>query len=57
MSVIHCATCKKIWKWKELILANFGMLNMKMTLKTENRFWFSSYRGDLVRMRYCSADK
>lgn len=48
---------QNIQKQKYLFLFNFGVLNMKMTLKIENWLWFASYGRDLIRGSYCSADE
>jgi len=48
---------QNIQKQKYLFLFNFGVLNMKMTLKIENWFWFASYGRDLLRASCCPADE
>jgi hypothetical protein len=54
-SITLCST-QKITETRIPIVANFGMMNTKMTLKIENWLWFPSYGRDLIRMSYCSAD-
>jgi hypothetical protein len=43
-------------KEKYLTLDNFGVLNTKTTLKTENWLWFPSYGRNYVRTSYRPAD-
>jgi hypothetical protein len=47
---------KNYGKENTLILGNLGVLNTKMSLKTDNWLWFTSYGRNHVRTSYRSAD-
>jgi len=56
VQVVTVPQAKKLWGGKYLILANFGVLNTKITLNIENWLWLPSYRRDLLKISYSPAD-
>jgi hypothetical protein len=52
----YCARRKKLRKRKYLIIATFGVLNIKLVLRIWTWLWFPSYGRDLIRTRLISTN-